>query len=391
MMKQARTLALVVVVALAAGFLASTGATSASAEAPANGAMSWWGYWAGKKGDTMPGVKYIKQGKAKPFGTNIILIHAQADNGNLPALKDTLVRAQAQNVKVILMLDRLLRKPDLPGNGCGFFCDPDWVYTADDYAQWNARLQQLRDGIGDAVSAITMIAGFDEVNVYWSAAFQAAPGQPNPIPYAMQLAAQYFPTVPNRGHVWKIGAPSDNSVLAPPNADTLEGSTLPLAYYYSTLVGPYDSTTVPYCPHLGTLPGAQLPDGSKLVQDRDVLKLFVDTVNAVRGNSTTPVLYIPYSNIVGNVASPVASRAIGCHLEAWWTWMHCKALRNPNSWAGQVRGFLAWQWDKEPDTVDSVTGQITKGWTGTQSNPYLKRSGKWIGANRDTVPCPTSM
>jgi hypothetical protein len=390
-MKHVRALALLVVVALAAGFLVSTGATSASAEAPANGAMSWWGYWAGKKGDTKPGIKYIRQGKAKTFGTNIILIHAQADNGNLAKLKDTLVRAKAQNVQVILMLDGLLRKPDLPGNGCGFFCDPDAIYTAADYVGWNARMQQLADGIGDAVSAISMIAGFDEVNLYGSWRFQAAPGQPKPIPYAMQLAAQYFPTVPNRGHVWMIGGPEDDSIQTPPNADTLEGSTMPLAYYYSTFVGPYNSTTVPYCPHEGTLPGAQLPDGSKLVQDRDVLKLFVDRVNTIRGDTATPVLYIPYSNIGGNVVGAVASRAIGCHLEAWWTWMHCKALRNPSSWAGQVRGFLAWQWDKEPNYVDPDTGKLVRGWTGTQSNPYLKTSGRWIGANRDTVPCPTSM
>jgi hypothetical protein len=390
-MKHARTLAIVLIVALAAGFLVAAGTSSAHAEASANGAMSWWGYWAGKKGDSKPGIKYIKQKKAATFGTNIVLVHAQADNGNLPVLKDTLVRAKAQNVGVILMIDRLLRKPDVPGNGCGWFCDPDGVYTAADYEQWNARMQALKNGIGEAVNAIVVIAGFDEVNLFGSWMFQAEPGLPKPIAYSMQLAAQYFPTVPNRGHVWKIGPAESDGVLTPPNADTLEGSTLPLAYYYSTFTGPFNATTVPYCPHEGTLPGAQLPEGSKLVQDRDVLKLFVDRVNAVRGTATTPILYIPYSNIGSNVAGAVASRAIGCHLEAWWTWMHCKSLRNPNSWAGQMRGFLAWQWDKEPNYIDPVTGKVVKGWTGTQSNPYLKTSGRWIGANRNTVPCPNSM
>jgi hypothetical protein len=240
-------------------------------------------------------------------------------------------------------------------------------------------------GIGSTVDAVTMIVGFDESNVYGSIGFQAAAGQPKPLPYSMQLAAQYFPTVAARSNIFKIGRDGD-TIDSAPTADTLDGQTMPLAYFYSDFIGPFNQTTVPYCPHEGTFPSAQPPSGSFLASDRDVLKLFVDRVNAIRGDTLTPVVFIPYSNTAVGAKTGV-SRGVACHLESDWYWMQCKSIRNPNSWAAQIRGFLPWTWEQRP--VGDPSGYS---WGGTQHNPLLKTAGKWIGSRRAAPPpCPATM
>jgi hypothetical protein len=276
------------------------------------------------------------------------------------------------------MLDHMLRKPSDP---CGTWCNNGWVYNADDYAAWNARFTTLKESIGDSKRAIVAFVGFDEANVYGSLAFQAAPGQPRPLPYAMQLAAEYFPAVKDRGHVWMLGQGA-------PNAATLEGSTLPFAYYYPDLIGPFNAKTVPDCAHEGTLPASTPPPLSFIEKDEAALSLFISQVNEIRGDTSTPVAYVPYSNRGygphGELPSPVASRGTACHLSSLYQWLHCRAQSQPTSWAGQVRGVVAWQWERLPWVAGAPYS-----WTGTKSNSYLKKAGRWIGQQRvnPTAPC----
>jgi hypothetical protein len=66
--------------------------------------------------------------------------------------------------------------------------------------------------------------------------------------------------------------------------------------------------------------------------------------------------------------------------------MQCKALRNPNSWAAQIKGFLPWTWAK---LLPSPGSQYS--WSGTEGNAMLKKAGKWIGSHRSTPQCPGTM
>jgi hypothetical protein len=357
-------------------------------EVPA--AMSWWGYWVGRKGDTQPGSRFLRRRQAASYGSNVVLVHAGRDPGELEMLRAGFdgVHSRRQDVGVILMIDNVLRKQrtGIPGD------ISDWYYGAADYEGWHTRLAELSSELhrpGDdgwrPVDVIVAIAGFDEVNVYSSLAYQPAGGAPNPIPYAMELAEQYFPEVPERGHVWKIGP---NPVISPPpNAFTLGGSTLPFAYHYASFLGPFTPTTVPFCPREGTYPAGDLPDLSFAQLDATRLREFVDAVNTVRGTTDTPVVFIPYSNRPGNRPTPESSRGTACTLETLWYHVRCLAAQS-EPWATQVRGFVAWQWDQEPDLVDPVSGEIiSQGWTGTQRNRTLKRAGRWIGHNRRDLPC----
>lgn len=360
---------------------ASAGTSAGADEKPA--AMSWWGYWAGTKDYGKTGYGFVRHKQAKKYGTNVVLLPAPID-GSDAALKNVLDKAWDQQVGVILMLDRMLRKPSDP---CGLWCDNGWVYNADDYAQWDARFKTLTDSIGDSKRALVAIVGFDEANVYGSIAFQPAPGQPHPLPKAMELAAKWFPKVKDRGHIWKIGE-------ADPNATTLEGSTLPFAYYYPDLIGPFNDLTIPDCAHQDRLPAATPPDKSFLKQDETQLSKFVSQVNAIRGDSSTPVAYIPYSNRGygpnGENPAPVASRGTACHLSSLYQWLRCKAQAQPTSWAGQIRGIVGWQWERLAPMRDDAGNVTYPGWTGTKTNRDLKQAGKWIGQQHvtPTAPCP---
>lgn len=349
--------------------------------------MSWWGYWSGVKGDAYAGARFIRKSFAKRYKTNVVLIHAPTDPALIPTVKTALEQAQAKDLGVVLMLDALLRKPSNP---CGYFCNTGWVYDANDYAGWNERLQGLADGLGSAKQAIVAVVGFDEVNVYGSLGFQHAAGQPSPISYSMELAAQYFPEATERGHIWMTNPDGGSGVQTPPNPTTLEGSTLVFAYYYPDFIGPFNPTTVPFCPHEGTYPGATPPAGSFLALDDSALSNFVANVNAARPGEANPIVYIPYSNRGGRNPPTAASRGTACHLESLWQYVHCKAASEPTGWAGQVRGFVAWQWDPAPEVRDEMGNIIDPGWTGTKSNSLLKKAGRWIGRERvtPTVPCP---
>ena len=350
--------------------------------------MSWWGYWAGRKGDTKPGAKFLRRGEARKFTSNIVLVHAGRDPGELAMLRRAFDSAHAhgRDVGVILMIDNVLR--NIPNGIDASFL----YYGAVEYDGWHQRLAQLSDALHAPgpdgwrpVDTIVAIAGFDEVNVYQSLLFNPVGDGPHPIPYAMELAQAYFPEVPDRGHVWKLG--SDPTVDAPPNALTLEGSTLPFAYHYAAYAHPSNATTVPLCPHEGTFPAASLPSGSFAQQDESGLRDFVDAVNAVRGTTDTPVVFIPYSNIIGLTRNPIQSRGVGCSLEALWYHTRCLASQG-GSWATQVRGFLAWQWARSRPIVDGTTGELLDpGWPGTQRDRILQASGKWIGRNLSFDPC----
>jgi len=360
-------------------------------EAPA--AMSWWGYWVGRKGDTAPGTKYLRQRQAKKMKTNIVLVHAGRDPGELEKLRAgfEVLHEKQQNVGVVLMLDNILRKPADPNdNRC--------YYNEVDYQGWDQRLTELSNEMHRAgpdgwrpVDDIVAIAGFDEANVNDSLCFTGVGGAPQPIPYAMQLARQYFPEIPDRGHVWMLGP--DPFAHTPPNAATLEGSTLTFAYHYAAYGnGPWDPTAIPYCPQEGTYPpAAPLPEGSLAKLDQDRLRTFVEEVNAVRGNTDTPVVFIPYSNRRGQRPFYIAVRGVACTLTTLWYHTRCVAATGPPSWADQVRGFLGWQWDNEPTVIDPDTGTVVApGWIGTQKSAPLKQAGKWIGRNLAAPACTPS-
>jgi hypothetical protein len=350
--------------------------------------MSWWGYWAGRKGDTKPGARFVRRGIAKTYGADIVLVHAGRDPSQLKLLRASLhtMHARRRDVGVILMLHALLAKAP---NGI----DNSYIfYGPADYDQWNQRLAALSDMLHTPesdgwrpIDSIVAIAGFDEVNAFSSLLLNPVGDGPHPIPYAMELAQTYFPEVPNRGHVWVLG---DNPVVqAPPNAVTLAGSTLPFAYHYAAYARPSNDITVPLCPHEGTFPDVTLPSGSFAEEDESMLRGFVEAVNAVRGTTDTPVVFIPYSNIIGLHRNLVQSRGVGCSLETLWHHVRCLASQD-GSWATQVRGFLAWQWAKSGVIVDRTTGEIADpGWPGTQRDKFLQASGKWIGRNLASDPC----
>jgi hypothetical protein len=346
-------------------------------------AMSWWGYWVGEKGNTTAGVKYIKRNVSKKFKTNVVLIHTRYENDNIAQITNALNNAKVQNIRVILMLDGLLRKPK---GACAFGTCTGWWYNNDDYAVWRTKLQALATGIGDAKSAIVAIAGFDEINIANYGTITAAPSIPHPTPTSMQLIAEYFPTIPERGHVWKYGS-------AAPTAAMLSGSTLPFMYYYSDFLGPFTSKTVPFCPTEGTYPGRVPPAGSFLEKDELALSQFMNELNTAAGNTSTPVVYIPYSNRGygrnGEEPPLVTSRGTACHLASLYQWLRCKAQTQPTTWAGQIRGIVAWQYDRLPPEKDATGAVVNPGWTGTKANAKLKQAGRWIGNERvtPTVPC----
>jgi hypothetical protein len=93
-MRHIRAIALFVAVTLWAGLVVSASASPATGAAPADGAMSWWGYIIGSGRDS-PGFKFIRQKQAAVVNANVVMIHVEPDTDR-PALKRNLDSAKAQ-------------------------------------------------------------------------------------------------------------------------------------------------------------------------------------------------------------------------------------------------------------------------------------------------------
>lgn len=328
-------------------------------------AMYWWGYWVGKKGDQAEGAHYLRSRLPKTLGATVSLVHVNHDLKGLRKLARGLARQAREGRGVVLMFDHLLRKTG----------DDRCRYTEDDYLHWEERVatvaEKLHTPLADGTvpaDALVAIAGFDEANVGFAfLCFLGPANRPNPFAESMRLAELYFPTVPERGQVFKL------RVFDEPHPAILQGSNIVFGYHYAPFMQPYNAVTTPYCPSEGVYPGNRLSDGSHAAEDVGALRSFVRRLNGRVGHRL-PVVFIPYSNFGGAVENPLVGRAIGCNLETVWHHLRRLSSRRPKSWAGQIRGLLAWQWMGEPAPPAGIGP-----WVGSEGSPSLRRSGKWIG------------